>query len=44
MLKFMDDFTGAVFDLLKLLSYFIVGFILVAVPLILMAKIFEWLL
>lgn len=44
MSKFIDDFAGAVFELLKLISYFIAGFILVAVPLFLIAKIFEWLL
>ena len=44
MLRFIDDLAGAVFDILKLISYFIAGFILVALPLILIAKIFEWLL
>lgn len=43
MLKFINDFVGAIFDILKLISYFIAGFILVAVPLFLIAKIFEWL-
>ena len=48
MLKFVDDFAGAVFDILKstlyYISYFIAGFTLVAFPLYLIAKIFEWLL
>ena len=44
MLKFIDDFAGAIFDILKLIAYFIAGFIIVAVPLYLIAKIFEWLL
>lgn len=44
MLRFIDDLAGAVFDIFKLISYFIAGFILVALPLILIAKIFEWLL
>ncbi|MER2125475.1 hypothetical protein [Solibacillus sp.] len=43
MLKFIDDLAGAVFDVLKLVSYFIAGVILVAIPLILIAKLFEWL-
>ena len=43
MLKFIDDLVGATFDVLKLISYFFVGYILVATPLFLIAKLFEWL-
>ena len=43
MLKFIDDFAGAIFDILKLISYFIAGFILVAIPLYLIVIMFEWL-
>lgn len=44
MLRFIDDLAGAVFDILKLISYLIAGFILVAIPLVLIVKILEWIL
>jgi len=42
MLKFIDDFAGAVSDLIKSISYFIAGIFIVGVPLFLLAKFFEW--
>ena len=42
MLKFIDDFAGAVFDLIKSISYFIAGILIVGLPLFLLAKFFEW--
>ncbi len=38
----MDDFAGAVLDVLKLLLSFIAGVILVGTPLYVIAKVFEW--
>jgi hypothetical protein len=43
MVKFFEDFAGAIFDLLKLFCYFLVGIILVGAPLYGIAKLFEWL-
>jgi len=45
MLKFIDDFAGAIFDvskyLFKLFCYFLAGILIVGVPLFLLAKLFE---
>jgi|GEM_PF-5612303 len=39
----MDDVSGAVLDVLKLILYFLAGVVLVATPLYIIAKVFEWL-
>ena len=43
MMKFIDDLTGATFDIFKLIAYFFAGVIIVGTPLVLIAKIFEYL-
>lgn len=42
MLKFIDDFAGAVSDIIKSISYFIAGILIVGIPLFILAKFFEW--
>jgi hypothetical protein len=44
MLNFIDDLAGAISDLFKAIPYFIAGFIIVAAPIYLFSKFFEWLL
>ena len=39
----MDDVSGAVLDVLKLILSFIAGVVLVGTPLYVIAKVFEWL-
>lgn len=42
MLKFLDDVAGAVFDIVKMICHFIAGFLIIGVPLFILAKFFEW--
>ncbi|WP_255507906.1 hypothetical protein [Lysinibacillus sp. BW-2-10] len=44
MLKFIDDFAGAVSDIVKSICYFIAGTLIVGVPLFILAKFLEWIL
>jgi len=42
MFNFIDDLVGAILDFLKPIIYFFVGLMLVGIPLIAIAKLFEW--
>ncbi|MCK1998696.1 hypothetical protein MPH47_15945 [Psychrobacillus psychrodurans] len=42
MKSFIDDFAGAIHDILYYVAYFIAGLIIVGVPLYLIALLFKW--
>lgn len=42
MKSFIDDFAGAIHDILYYVAYFIAGLIIVSVPLYLIALLFKW--
>lgn len=42
MKSFVDDFAGAIHDILYYVSYFIAGLLIVGIPLYLLTILFDW--